>query len=83
MDGPASEGEPGDYVLWDFPWPIFRWLEDTWSPRQLDQWWLTPFIAETHTLEQDSLVCCPDPDERVVMRIERLPERSLVTEELT
>jgi uncharacterized repeat protein (TIGR04076 family) len=34
-------------------------------------------------LEQDSLVCCPDPDERVVMRIERLPERSLVTEELT
>lgn len=34
-------------------------------------------------LEQDSLVCCPDPDERVVMRIERLDERALVTEELT
>ncbi len=34
-------------------------------------------------LEQDSLVCCPDPEERVVMRIERLDERSLTTEELT
>ncbi|HKP17395.1 MAG TPA: TIGR04076 family protein [Gaiellaceae bacterium] len=34
-------------------------------------------------LEQDSLVCCPDPDERVVMRIERLAERALKTEELT
>ena len=34
-------------------------------------------------LEQDSLVCCPDPEERVVMRIERLPERALTTEELT
>ena len=26
---------------------------------------------------------CPDPDERVVMRIERIGERTLVTEELT
>jgi uncharacterized repeat protein (TIGR04076 family) len=34
-------------------------------------------------LEQDSLVCCPDPDERVVMRIERIGERILHTEELT
>jgi uncharacterized repeat protein (TIGR04076 family) len=34
-------------------------------------------------LEQDSLVCCPDPEERVVMRIERLAERLLKTEELT
>jgi len=34
-------------------------------------------------LEQDSLVCCPDPEERVVMRIERIGERTLVTEELT
>ncbi|HEY8773119.1 MAG TPA: TIGR04076 family protein [Gaiellaceae bacterium] len=34
-------------------------------------------------LEQDSLVCCPDPEERVVMRIDRLAERSLKTEELT
>ena len=34
-------------------------------------------------LERDNLVCCPDPDERVVMRIERTGERALVTEELT
>ena len=34
-------------------------------------------------LEQDSLVCCPDPEERVVMRIERLDERGLRTEDLT
>ena len=34
-------------------------------------------------LERDSLVCCPDPDERVVMRIERIGERTLVTEDLT
>src|SRR3954453_13784645 len=45
-----------------------------------------PFIAakkrrlpDWDWLEQDRLVCCPDPYERVVMRIERLQERSLVT----
>ncbi len=31
-------------------------------------------------LEQDSLVCCPDPDERVIMRIERIGERTMRTE---
>ncbi|MCP9485702.1 MAG: TIGR04076 family protein [Gaiellaceae bacterium MAG52_C11] len=34
-------------------------------------------------LERDNLVACPDPDERLVMRIERLGERSLRTEDLT
>jgi uncharacterized repeat protein (TIGR04076 family) len=34
-------------------------------------------------LEQESLACCPDPEERLVMRIERIGERTLVTEELT
>ena len=34
-------------------------------------------------LERDSLVACPDPDERLVMRIERIGERTLLTEELT
>ena len=34
-------------------------------------------------LEQDNLVCCPDPDEGLVMRIERLEERALTTEDLT
>ena len=40
-------------------------------------------LPSTDWLEQDSLVCCPDPDERVVMRIERIGERVLRTEELT
>jgi uncharacterized repeat protein (TIGR04076 family) len=40
-------------------------------------------LPETDWLERDSLVCCPDPDERVVMRIERIGERTLQTEELT
>jgi uncharacterized repeat protein (TIGR04076 family) len=34
-------------------------------------------------LEQDNLVCCPDPDEGLVMRIERIGERTLRTEDLT
>ena len=40
-------------------------------------------LSDEDWLEQDSLVACPDPDERVVMRIERIGERTLVTEELT
>ena len=40
-------------------------------------------LAAEDWLEQDSLVCCPDPEERVVMRIERIGERALTTEELT
>src|SRR5438445_7685486 len=40
-------------------------------------------LAAEDWLEQDSLVCCPDPEERVVMRIERLSERVLRTEDLT
>jgi uncharacterized repeat protein (TIGR04076 family) len=34
-------------------------------------------------LERDSLVCCPDPDERLVMRIERIGRRRIDTDELT
>jgi len=34
-------------------------------------------------LERDSLVCCPDPEERVIMRIERIARRSLDSSELT
>jgi uncharacterized repeat protein (TIGR04076 family) len=34
-------------------------------------------------LEQDSLVACPDPDERLIMRIERIGRRTLQTDELT
>ena len=40
-------------------------------------------LPEEDWLEQDNLVCCPDPDERVVMRIERIGERTLRTEDLT
>jgi len=34
-------------------------------------------------LEQDSLVCCPDPDERLIMRIERIGKRQMNTSDLT
>jgi uncharacterized repeat protein (TIGR04076 family) len=40
-------------------------------------------LAPGDWLEQDTLVCCPDPDERVVMRIERIGRRSMPTAELT
>jgi uncharacterized repeat protein (TIGR04076 family) len=40
-------------------------------------------LPDEDWLERDSLVACPDPDERLVMRIERIAERVLVTEELT
>jgi uncharacterized repeat protein (TIGR04076 family) len=34
-------------------------------------------------LAQDSLVACPDPEERLIMRIERIGEAELRTDELT
>ena len=40
-------------------------------------------LPDEDWLEQDTLVCCPDPEERVVMRIERIGERVMQTEELT
>ena len=40
-------------------------------------------LPDEDWLERDSLVCCPDPEERLIMRIERIGERTLVTEELT
>jgi uncharacterized repeat protein (TIGR04076 family) len=40
-------------------------------------------LADDDWLEQDTLVACPDPDERVLMRIERIAERKLRTEDLT
>ena len=40
-------------------------------------------LPENDWLERDSLVCCPDPDERVIMRIERIGRRSLNSSELT
>jgi uncharacterized repeat protein (TIGR04076 family) len=40
-------------------------------------------LPDEDWLEQDALVCCPDPEERLVMRIERIGERVLRTEDLT
>lgn len=40
-------------------------------------------LPDEDWLEQDTLVCCPDPEERLVMRIDRLNERVLTTEDLT
>jgi len=40
-------------------------------------------LPEGDWLEQDSLVACPDPDERMIMRIERIARRSIPTDELT
>src|SRR5579884_738 len=34
-------------------------------------------------LSQDSLVACPDPDERLIMRIERIGQRELRADDLT
>jgi uncharacterized repeat protein (TIGR04076 family) len=34
-------------------------------------------------LEQDNLVACPDPDERLIMRIERIGRRTIPTSQLT
>ena len=40
-------------------------------------------LASGDWLAQDSLVACPDPDERLIMRIERIGHRSMPTGELT
>ena len=34
-------------------------------------------------LEQDSLVACPDPEERLIMRIERVRQRKMDSKDLT
>jgi uncharacterized repeat protein (TIGR04076 family) len=40
-------------------------------------------LPDEDWLEQESLVCCPDPDERLIMRIERIGERVMRSEDLT
>ncbi|MBN2471293.1 MAG: TIGR04076 family protein, partial [Anaerolineae bacterium] len=34
-------------------------------------------------LERDTLVACPDPEERLIMRIERIARRTMDSDELT
>ena len=40
-------------------------------------------LASGDWLERDSLVACPDPDERLIMRVERIGKRSLNSDDLT
>lgn len=40
-------------------------------------------LAANDWLESDSLVACPDPDERLIMRISRINKRMMNAEELT
>ncbi|HWN36603.1 MAG TPA: TIGR04076 family protein [Pseudonocardia sp.] len=40
-------------------------------------------LPEGDWLERDSLVCCPDPEERLIMRVERTGRCRLNTDELT
>jgi uncharacterized repeat protein (TIGR04076 family) len=40
-------------------------------------------LAAGDWLERDSLVACPDPDERLIMRIERIGKRTMNSDELT
>lgn len=40
-------------------------------------------LAQGDWLEQDSLVACPDPEERLIMRIERIGRRRIRVEDVT
>lgn len=40
-------------------------------------------LAENDWIERDTLIACPDPDERLIMRIERLPLRTMNSDDLT
>lgn len=40
-------------------------------------------LNENDWLARDSLVACPDPDERLIMRIERIRKQTLNSDELT
>ena len=40
-------------------------------------------LHENDWLERDSLVVCPDPDERLIMKIERINRRAMNSDDLT
>ena len=40
-------------------------------------------LAADDWLERDSLVACPDPEERLIMRIERIHKRTMDSDDLT
>ena len=40
-------------------------------------------LAENDWLERDVLVACPDPEERLILRVERIAKRTMDSDELT
>jgi uncharacterized repeat protein (TIGR04076 family) len=40
-------------------------------------------LPDEDWMEQETFAACPDAEERLIMRIERIDERTLITEELT
>jgi uncharacterized repeat protein (TIGR04076 family) len=40
-------------------------------------------LADNDWLARDSIIACPDPDERLLLRIERIGKRRLDSDELT
>jgi uncharacterized repeat protein (TIGR04076 family) len=40
-------------------------------------------LPDADWLERDSLACCPDPEERLIMRIDRIGTRRMSSDDLT
>ena len=40
-------------------------------------------LPDADWLERDSLACCPDPEERLIMRIDRIGRRRMNADDLT
>lgn len=40
-------------------------------------------LSTNDWMARDSLIACPDPDERLIMRVERLEKRTLDSDDLT
>lgn len=40
-------------------------------------------LSANDWMETDTLIACPDPDERLIMRIDRIAKRTMDAEELT
>ncbi|MDX2162497.1 MAG: TIGR04076 family protein [bacterium] len=40
-------------------------------------------LSENDWMESDTLIACPDPDERLIMRVERIGQRTMNREDLT
>lgn len=40
-------------------------------------------LSENDWMARDSLVVCPDPDERLIMRVERISKRTMDSDNLT